>query len=58
MDDLGFYYFQKKETTSSKEDTNNSKHATTQKSAIDLFNGMAQFFRCFIKNFDVIISLH
>jgi hypothetical protein len=55
--DLGFYCFQRKETTKSKEDTNNSKHPPPKNSQqIQVFNGMAQFYRSFIKSFVAIMA--
>jgi hypothetical protein len=56
-DDLGFYCFQRREITRSKENTSNSKHATTKESLmIQVFNGMAQFYKCFIKKIVVIMA--
>jgi hypothetical protein len=50
--DLGFYCFQIKEITKSKKDTNNSKHPPPKNPQhIQVFNGMAQFYRSFIKIF-------
>ncbi len=56
-DDLGFYCFQGRENTKSKENTNNRKHAHLWiPNKIQVFNGMAQFYRCFIKNFVAIMA--
>jgi hypothetical protein len=50
--------FQKKETTRSKEDTSNSKHPPPKNpQQIQVFNGMAQFYKTFIKKFIVIMAL-
>jgi len=55
--DLGFYCFQRKETTKSKEDTSNNKHSPPKNpQQIQVFNGMAQFYRTFIKNFATIMA--
>jgi hypothetical protein len=56
-DDLGFYRFQRREITRSKKDTSNTKHATTQESTTySSIHGMAQFYKCFIKNFVAIMA--
>jgi hypothetical protein len=57
MNDLWFYCFQRRETTKSKEKQQivympppkNPQH-------IQVFNGMAQFYRCFIQNFIIIMT--
>jgi hypothetical protein len=55
--DLGFDCFQRKETTKSKEVTSNSKHPPPKNpQQIQVFNGMAQFYKSFIKNFAVIMA--
>jgi hypothetical protein len=55
--DLGFYCFQRKETTISKEDTSNSKHSPPKNpQQIQVFNGMAHFYKTFIKNFVAIMA--
>jgi len=50
--DLGFCCFQRKEITKSKEDISNSKNPQH----IQVFNGMVQFYRSFIKNFVAIMA--
>jgi hypothetical protein len=55
--DLGFYCFQRKEITKSKENTSNSKHPPPKNPRdIQIFNGMAQFYKSFFKNFVAIMA--
>ncbi len=57
-DDLGFYYFQGRETTRFlKIQVIVNMPPLKNPKQIDVFNGMALFYKCFIKNFDAIMAL-
>jgi hypothetical protein len=56
-DDLRFYCFQRRETTRSKENTSNNKMPPPKNpQQIQVFDGMAQFYRHFIKKIVAIMA--